>query len=103
MLALDARVDALLAAARCATRRARCSRDTVVPRDFDAIEMPLPERGEPRLVRWEDAQAAAADRGDASRRQIAGAGNVRVQPELAEDWLAALVHRLHHSATGCRR
>ena len=25
--------------------------NTVVPRDFDAIEVPLPERGEPQLVR----------------------------------------------------
>ena len=25
--------------------------DTVVPRDFDAIELPFPERGGPRLVR----------------------------------------------------
>jgi ribonuclease Z len=28
--------------------------NTVVPRDFDSIELPLPERGEPRLVRWEE-------------------------------------------------
>lgn len=27
--------------------------NTVVPRDFDAIELPFPERGEPHLVRWE--------------------------------------------------
>jgi ribonuclease Z len=27
---------------------------TVVPRDFDAIEIPFPERGEPRLVRFEE-------------------------------------------------
>jgi len=27
--------------------------NTVVPRDFDTIEVPLPERGEPRLERWE--------------------------------------------------
>jgi ribonuclease Z len=25
---------------------------TVLPRDFDTIEIPLPERGEPELVRW---------------------------------------------------
>lgn len=25
---------------------------TVVPRDFDSIEVPFPERGEPELVRW---------------------------------------------------
>ena len=35
---------------------------TVVPRDFDTIEIPLPERGEPALVRWSDsAEARAAD------------------------------------------
>jgi ribonuclease Z len=33
---------------------------TVLPRDFDTIEIPLPERGEPELVRWDDARAAAA-------------------------------------------
>jgi ribonuclease Z len=27
---------------------------TVVPRDFDTIEIPFPERGEPELVRWEE-------------------------------------------------
>ena len=33
--------------------------NTVVPRDFDTIEIPFAERGEPSLTRW-DAQAAAA-------------------------------------------
>jgi ribonuclease Z len=32
---------------------------TVVPRDFDAIEVPLPERGAPELVRREDASEPA--------------------------------------------
>jgi ribonuclease Z len=32
--------------------------NTVVPHDFDMIEIPLPERGEPRLVRWEEAVRA---------------------------------------------
>jgi ribonuclease Z len=27
---------------------------TVLPRDFDSIEIPFPERGEPELIRWED-------------------------------------------------
>ena len=27
--------------------------DTVVPRDFDAIEVPFPERGDPELVKWD--------------------------------------------------
>jgi ribonuclease Z len=34
---------------------------TVLPRDFDTIDVPLPERGGPRLVRWnETAQPEAA-------------------------------------------
>ncbi len=32
---------------------------TVLPRDFDTIEVPLPERGEPALVRWPAAPARA--------------------------------------------
>ena len=32
--------------------------NTVLPRDFDTIEVPFPERGEPELIRWEDRQAA---------------------------------------------
>jgi ribonuclease Z len=28
--------------------------NTVLPRDFDAIEIPFPERGEPELIRWEE-------------------------------------------------
>ena len=31
--------------------------DTLVPRDFDTIEVPFPERGEPHLVK-EDTAAA---------------------------------------------
>ncbi len=33
---------------------------TVVPRDFDAIEIPFPERGAPTLVRWEERVAEPA-------------------------------------------
>ena len=32
---------------------------TMLPRDFDTIEIPFPERGEPELIRWperDDAQ-----------------------------------------------
>jgi ribonuclease Z len=29
---------------------------TVLPRDFDTVEIPFPERGEPELIRWEDRQ-----------------------------------------------
>ncbi len=32
--------------------------DTVLPRDFDTIEVPFPERGRPELVRWDEAAAA---------------------------------------------
>jgi ribonuclease Z len=34
--------------------------DTVVPRDFDAIEVPFPERGEPALVKPEHEPASAS-------------------------------------------
>ncbi|MGH2891580.1 MAG: ribonuclease Z [Solirubrobacteraceae bacterium] len=33
---------------------------TVVPRDFDTIEIPLAERGQPALVRWDERQAERA-------------------------------------------
>jgi len=35
--------------------------NTVLPRDFDTIEIPFPERGEPSLVRWEDHGAGEAE------------------------------------------
>ena len=38
--------------------RAVLSPTRSLPRDFDTIEIPLPERGEPSLIRW-DAKAAA--------------------------------------------
>jgi ribonuclease Z len=31
--------------------------NTVVPRDFDTIEIPFPERGEPQLIRWHERMA----------------------------------------------
>jgi ribonuclease Z len=34
--------------------------NTVVPRDFDAIEIPFAERGEPELIRWTDVVRARA-------------------------------------------
>jgi ribonuclease Z len=33
---------------------------TVAPRDFDTIEVPFAERGEPTLVRWDEQEATAA-------------------------------------------
>jgi ribonuclease Z len=43
--------------------------ETEVPRDYDTIEIPLPERGAPELVRWEPQRQAAraAARIDATR------------------------------------
>jgi ribonuclease Z len=34
---------------------------TVLPRDFDTIEIPFPERGEPELIRWDDRRAAEVE------------------------------------------
>ena len=34
---------------------------TVVPRDFDTIEIPLPERGEPELIHWDERMAPAEE------------------------------------------
>ena len=41
-----------------ARRGARGVPDTVVPRDFDSVELPLPERDRPHLVRGGDRAAA---------------------------------------------
>jgi ribonuclease Z len=65
-LARDARVT-LLALTHFSTRypvsllrdEARAIfQNVVVPRDFDTIEMPFPERGEPELVRWDGRSSA---------------------------------------------
>jgi ribonuclease Z len=32
---------------------------TVLPRDFDTVEIPFPERGEPTLVRWQELEPTA--------------------------------------------
>jgi ribonuclease Z len=40
--------------------------DTVVPRDFDTIEIPFPERGEPSLIRWEEQMAGERSAASAS-------------------------------------
>ena len=51
---------ALRRAATSARRRARCSPAREVPRDFDAVEVPLPEKGEPELLRFDPEGAEAA-------------------------------------------
>jgi ribonuclease Z len=38
---------------------------TVFPRDFDAIELPFRERGEPHLVRWDERDESPAEETDA--------------------------------------
>jgi ribonuclease Z len=36
---------------------------TVLPRDFDSIELPFPERGSPEHIRWDPNQAVPSDTG----------------------------------------
>jgi ribonuclease Z len=48
--------------------------ETLVPRDFDAIEIPFPERGAPELVRWKDVLAAAATAADAATADVDAPG-----------------------------
>jgi ribonuclease Z len=68
-LAAEARVR-MLALIHLSTRHsaADCKRearqvfpDAQVPRDFDTIEIPFPERGPARLVRWSERQAAVEE------------------------------------------
>ena len=37
--------------------------NTVIPRDFDAVELPVPERGEPRLIRWDEREPEPVETG----------------------------------------
>jgi ribonuclease Z len=46
---------------------------TVLPRDFDTIEIPFPERGEPELIRWDERRAAQAEAaGEAEAEAVGG-------------------------------
>ena len=45
---------------RSATRPARCSSAPSLPRDFDTIEVPFAEKGEPELHRWDPERAGSA-------------------------------------------
>jgi ribonuclease Z len=54
---------------------------TEAPRDFDTIEVPFPERGAPRLVRWSDRERDA--RGGAARVAPDGATAVPAQDAVA--------------------
>jgi len=51
--------------------------DTVVPRDFDTVEVPFPERGEPELVRWDADRAARATAEAEAAAAAASAGATR--------------------------
>jgi ribonuclease Z len=53
---------------------------TVVPRDFDTIELPFAERGAPELVRWDDRPVAPEGLGDA--RPLEGLGDSPPDREL---------------------
>jgi ribonuclease Z len=44
---------------------------TVLPRDFDSIEIPFPERGEPSLVRGDGATESEATKADAVAEAVA--------------------------------
>ena len=59
--------------ARSATRRARSSPTPSSPRDFDAVEMPFPERGEPqrRAPRTRELEPASRRAGRAGRPRAA--------------------------------
>ena len=60
--------------------------NTVVPRDFDTIEIPFAERGEPSLLRWDERMAGRATRGAGMREAAPGARDPR---DAADDRRAA--------------
>jgi ribonuclease Z len=45
---------------------------TVLPRDFDSIEIPFPERGDPELVRWDERQTGEEAEAEAMAADAAG-------------------------------
>ena len=50
---------------------------TVLPRDFDEIEIPFPERGAPTLVRWDPGRATGEDGSDGGREGRGGSASER--------------------------
>ncbi len=58
--------------------------DTEVPRDFDTVEVPFPERGSASLIRWSDRVTAT---GEGARANGGGRGEVAAHPaqETGED------------------
>ena len=61
--------------------------NTVVPRDFDAIEIPFPERAEPELRRWSDREVAGVEGAGAAGREPIGA--IPATPSREVDGAAA--------------
>ncbi len=51
---------------------------TVAPRDFDTIEVPFPERGPARLVRWSERQAAEREGSGADATETRAGGREAV-------------------------
>lgn len=47
---------------------------TVMPRDFDMIELPFPERGEPELIRWEGSPQSPQEREDMELPRVSSEG-----------------------------
>ncbi|MGZ6976455.1 MAG: ribonuclease Z, partial [Acidimicrobiia bacterium] len=56
--------------------------NTVLPRDFDTIDIPFPDRGQPELIRWEDRRAEEQASADAPSAETA---SVDIQTVSAED------------------
>jgi ribonuclease Z len=54
---------------------------TEVPRDFDTIEIPFPERGPAQLVRWSSRVSSTVQGAEASTREHAGANGVEEPTE----------------------
>ncbi len=48
---------------------------TVLPRDFDTIEIPFPERGEPQLVRWPERRALEVEDRGATSEPLSGSAS----------------------------
>jgi ribonuclease Z len=57
---------------------------TIIPRDFDAIAIPFPERGEPELVRWEDRPRPEPSAADPSAAEPSAAEPSAADPSAAD-------------------
>jgi len=68
--------------------------DTVLPRDFDEIEIPYPERGRPELVRWDARRAGSEEPGPDPAPDQDGAWDDA--PDARAGAAAAAADRLSH-------